>query len=108
MRSKHFYLQLSFFCRCFIYLSSLYFLYVLPAQAQYEENDFVRYTVKEGLSHNYVTCLQQDDWGYMWIGTDLGLNRFTETPLQVITREQSHFLYPQVLFVTLKNLIFII
>jgi ligand-binding sensor domain-containing protein len=76
MHSKHFYLQLSFFCRCFIYLSSLYFLYVLPAQAQYEENDFVRYTVKEGLSHNYVTCLQQDDWGYMWVGTDLGLNRF--------------------------------
>jgi ligand-binding sensor domain-containing protein/putative methionine-R-sulfoxide reductase with GAF domain len=47
-----------------------------PAVAQYEENSFVRYTVKEGLSDNYVTCLLQDDLGYLWIATDNGLNRF--------------------------------
>jgi two-component sensor histidine kinase len=46
------------------------------AKAQYEEKDFVAYSVKNGLSENYVTCLAQDEWGYMWIGTDIGLNRF--------------------------------
>ena len=43
---------------------------------QYNESDFISYTVKEGLSSNYVNCLQQDDWGYMWVGTNIGLNRF--------------------------------
>ena len=44
--------------------------------AQYDEKNFVRYTVKDGLSDNNVTALQQDEWGYLWIGTDIGLNRF--------------------------------
>ncbi len=44
--------------------------------AQYEEKDFTRYTVKDGLSDNYIKCLQQDDSGYIWVGTDMGLNRF--------------------------------
>ncbi|MFN8290287.1 MAG: histidine kinase [Chitinophagaceae bacterium] len=48
----------------------------LPAAAQYEEKNFTRYTVKDGLSDNTISCLRQDDQGYMWIGTDDGLNRF--------------------------------
>lgn len=56
--------------------SLLYVCFLLPVRAQYEEKDFTRYTVKEGLSDNYITGLQQDDRGYMWIGTDIGLNRF--------------------------------
>jgi ligand-binding sensor domain-containing protein/two-component sensor histidine kinase len=47
-----------------------------PANAQYEEKDFIRYTVKDGLSDNYITCLQQDNQGYIWAGTELGLSRF--------------------------------
>ena len=44
--------------------------------AQYGENNFIRYTVKEGLSDNNVTCIQQDEWGFVWVGTEIGLNRF--------------------------------
>lgn len=54
----------------------LAFFFLHPVIAQYEEKDFVHYTVREGLSENYITCLSQDEWGYMWIGTDIGLNRF--------------------------------
>lgn len=43
---------------------------------QYDDSTFFHYTVKEGLSDNYVTSLQQDEWGYLWIGTETGLNRF--------------------------------
>ncbi|MFN2458922.1 MAG: histidine kinase [Chitinophagaceae bacterium] len=48
----------------------------LSAKAQYDEKNFIRYSVENGLSNNYVTCIQQDDWGHIWVGTDEGLNRF--------------------------------
>ena len=48
----------------------------LQTIAQYEEKNFIRYSVKDGLSDNAIRCLQQDEQGYMWIGTDAGLNRF--------------------------------
>ncbi|MGI8582160.1 MAG: ligand-binding sensor domain-containing protein, partial [Chitinophagaceae bacterium] len=48
----------------------------LPANAQYDEKNFIRYSVENGLTNNSVTCIQQDDWGHIWIGTDEGLNRF--------------------------------
>ena len=40
------------------------------------KKDFIRYSIQEGLSDNYVTAMQQDEQGYLWIGTDVGLNRF--------------------------------
>jgi len=66
-------------------LKSLLF-YILPlliacftagqSKAQYATKDFKLYSVKNGLSDNQVNCLQQDDNGYLWIGTKGGLNRF--------------------------------
>lgn len=44
--------------------------------AQYEEKNFTRYTVREGLSDNSIQSIVQDDQGYIWIGTGGGLNRF--------------------------------
>jgi ligand-binding sensor domain-containing protein len=44
--------------------------------AQYATQDFIRYSVKEGLSDNTINAIAQDDEGYIWIGTDAGLNRF--------------------------------
>lgn len=60
--------------KALLFLLAVFFLH--PASAQYEEKDFVHYTVREGLSENYITCINQDEWGYLWIGTDIGLNRF--------------------------------
>src|SRR5258705_10934684 len=42
----------------------------------FDEKDFIRFTNNEGLSDNYVTAMQQDEEGYVWIGTDVGLNRY--------------------------------
>ncbi|HZV69691.1 MAG TPA: histidine kinase [Saprospiraceae bacterium] len=47
-----------------------------PVIAQYSDENFVRYTVKDGLSDNNITCIDQDSRGYIWIGTEIGLNRF--------------------------------
>ena len=37
---------------------------------------FKKFTVNDGLSNNVVSCLLQDKNGFMWFGTDDGLNRF--------------------------------
>ncbi len=46
------------------------------AFAQYYSSDFIHLTTKDGLSNNYITSIQQDQQGYIWIATDAGLNRF--------------------------------
>lgn len=37
---------------------------------------FIRKSIEHGLSHNYVNCFTQDYKGFVWIGTNDGLNRF--------------------------------
>lgn len=44
---------------------------------------FRHYTNKNGLSHNTVYCSLQDQRGFMWFGTDDGLNRFDGYTFQV-------------------------
>ncbi len=40
------------------------------------ETEFTHYTRIEGLSNNYISGIVQDSTGYIWIGTNRGLNRF--------------------------------
>lgn len=46
-----------------------YFSYQLPSE-------FVNFTIKDGLSHNYVKSIFQDKQGFLWIGTSSGLNKY--------------------------------
>jgi len=55
----------------FVFFSSLQ----LTAQS-FDEKNFSLYTTKDGLTDNRVSCLTQDAYGYMWISTEKGLNRF--------------------------------
>ncbi|MDH6358080.1 hybrid sensor histidine kinase/response regulator transcription factor [Parabacteroides sp. PF5-9] len=58
-------------------ITSLFFLF--QSLYGYEPNrdyHFRHYTNKHGLSHNTVYCSLQDQKGFMWFGTDDGLNRF--------------------------------
>ena len=48
----------------------------------YESETFRHYTMKDGLPHNHILDLQEDNQGSLWITTKLGLSRFnpqTET-----------------------------
>lgn len=38
--------------------------------------EFRNYSVQEGLSNNKVNCVLQDKTGFIWFGTENGLNRF--------------------------------
>ncbi len=48
-----------------------------PGFAQhFDEKNFTHYTTISGLSDNYITGITQDKFGYIWISTTNGLNRF--------------------------------
>lgn len=49
---------------------------ISPVPAQDQDLKFQRYTVLDGLSTGYIHCILQDQRGFMWFGTDMGLNRF--------------------------------
>jgi ligand-binding sensor domain-containing protein/putative methionine-R-sulfoxide reductase with GAF domain len=59
-----------------LYVFILINIFCHPLWAQYESNNFHLYTSKDGLSNQYITGLAQDTWGYIWIATQRGLNRF--------------------------------
>lgn len=46
------------------------------AQQSYLKIKFENLSVNEGLSNSRVTCIVQDRKGYLWVGTDDGLNKF--------------------------------
>lgn len=50
--------------------------WIVPQTVQGEARYFRHYNNKQGLSHNTVYCSLQDKRGFMWFGTDDGLNRF--------------------------------
>jgi len=45
-------------------------------RGQYLSEDFIHYSIKDGLSDNNVSSFLQDNQGYLWISTEHGLNRF--------------------------------
>ncbi len=48
----------------------------VAGHAQLNEKDFRSVNINTGLSDNTVTSINQDDQGYIWIGTHDGLNRY--------------------------------
>lgn len=51
-------------------------LLLIPVVCFADKLHFKHYNNKQGLSHNTVFCALQDKRGFMWFGTDEGLNRF--------------------------------
>lgn len=66
------------FCGCkhLPFTSIAFVCCIITCKGQFDEADFEQHTVKEGLSDNNVTTLYQDSLGYIWIGTEMGLNSF--------------------------------
>ena len=62
-------------CRFFIY--TVFFLLIeLNSYCQFDDFRFQSFDVNEGLSHNTVRFIEQDKYGFIWIGTFNGLCRF--------------------------------
>ncbi|GEM_PF-6569282 len=64
-------------------LLPLLFNFHLAAQSVYYQN----YSETNGLSHNSVFDLFQDSRGFIWVGTNTGLDRFDGSSFQSMTEE---------------------
>lgn len=53
------------------------------ASTDYENRSFKRITIDDGLSQMSIESLFQDSYGYMWIGTRDGLNRYNGHSFEV-------------------------
>jgi ligand-binding sensor domain-containing protein len=51
-------------------------LFSQTTDAQIKNIRFKHLTVDDGLSHSWVHCILQDQYGFMWFGTDDGLDRY--------------------------------
>lgn len=61
-----------------IFFSVIFFLFSLQLFAQAENQYFYfnHYSNNEGLSSNRINCIYEDKEGFMWFGTDDGLNLY--------------------------------
>jgi len=50
--------------------------FILSISIAQSEINFEKYSVKDGLSSSVVNSICQDSYGFLWIGTENGLNRF--------------------------------
>lgn len=44
---------------------------------------FRHFSVEDGLSSSAVRAIMQDKYGFMWLGTDDGLNRYDGTTIKI-------------------------
>jgi len=58
----------------FILLFGLFFK--LNTHGQTQNLKITSFTLADGLSNTHITCIEQDAKGFIWIGTEDGLNRF--------------------------------
>lgn len=51
--------------------------------AQTRNRYFTRLTLDDGLSHNHIKAILQDSYGFVWIGTKNGLNRYDGSSIRI-------------------------
>lgn len=62
--------------RLLVLIGSLLFLCGRTSFAQVHKPDFTHLTTNEGLSQSTVLCILKDSKGFMWFGTNEGLNKY--------------------------------
>lgn len=63
----------------------LFFFAVIHCNAQLDELQFTRYTIRNGLLSSHINEIVQDKDGFLWIATNSGLNRFNGYDFEDIT-----------------------
>ena len=75
--------SLKTYCLFFSFLSP-FLLSAQPSNPQFE-----RLTIEDGVSHGTVRAIFQDSRGYMWFGTEYGLNQYNGYEFQVYRHNPS-------------------
>jgi ligand-binding sensor domain-containing protein len=79
---------LSFLSSFFIALC-LWFL-TEPTNAQSKAMQFKHLTINDGLSYSWVNAIAQDKYGFIWIGTDDGLNRYDGNDFRIYKNDRQN------------------
>ena len=64
-------------------INILIFCFSLFVNGFSQSYNFTNYSINNGLSQSVVNCIFQDSKGYIWIGTQNGLNRFNGESFEV-------------------------
>ena len=84
----------------------LYFLLLNFPGIYAQDLKFEQFSTENGLSSNQISCIVQDEKGYLWIGTvSGGLNRFDGYNFHVYESESSGLIHPTItsLFIDTEN-----
>lgn len=73
--------------RIFVLTLSFIALFIFLSQAQDSRISFQ--SIENGLSNPHVKCILKDSKGFMWFGTNEGLNKFDGTSFSVYENDQS-------------------
>jgi len=73
-----------------IFTTLILFLIVSYSVAQNGMGPFKHITTNEGLSQSNVTCILQDDDGFMWFGTQDGLNKYDGKTIKVYKNDPAN------------------
>jgi signal transduction histidine kinase/ligand-binding sensor domain-containing protein len=64
---------------------------LLPFIVKAQYNHFEKISEQQGLSDNRVTCFKKDRTGFLWIGTENGLNRYDGFSFRIYRPGQKQF-----------------
>ena len=73
--------------RIFLLIISLVLLSSFRIAAQPDQYNFLHIDTDKGLSHNRINCILKDSKGFMWFGTNSGLNRYDGNEFRVFRHD---------------------
>src|SRR5215212_8697052 len=68
----------------------IFFMIAIAGRGQKHRIAFEHLSSNEGLSQSNVLCILQDSRGFMWFGTQDGLNRYDGYEVKVFRRDPSN------------------
>jgi signal transduction histidine kinase/ligand-binding sensor domain-containing protein/CheY-like chemotaxis protein len=77
----------NFICK-YCYLIIFFSFFFIQTNAQ--DGNFKHLNIKDGLSQSWVRCIQQDTLGFMWFGTDNGLDRYDGNNFEIYKHNPSN------------------
>ena len=76
-----------------LYLSIVFL--IVAFQSIVGQSPYVFHSLKtnEGLSHNNVKAILRDSYGFLWVGTESGLNRYDGYGFKIYSKKSWCFQY---------------